>query len=105
MGKGIGLIYKHGSDYQKSYLINSIRTCVYSIIEKYQTSSVLCSQNTIQNDLNITNNDDIQSCETPIKNYSIPTTSTPKNHAQPIGAMQVHSFNSHTTVKFPPLVK
>ena len=104
MGKDIGHIYKH-SQYQlstpsikkrvfhlqlsqTSYYFKFKRTCVSSIIDKEKTDSVLCSQNTIHNDLNITNNDHIQSCETPRrKNYSIPTTSTPKHHEKSIGAM------------------
>ena len=54
-------------------------TCVYYIIDKEKTDSVLCSQNTTYNDLNTTNNYDIQSCETPRKqNDSIPTTYPPK---------------------------
>ena len=52
--------------------------------------TVVCIQNSIQNDLNITHNDEIQSCETQIKyNYIIPTPSTPNNHAQHIGDTSV----------------
>ena len=55
--------------------------------------SVLCSQNTTQNSLNTTNNDDIQSCETTRKqNYSITNTSTSNNQVHRIGAMSVHFF-------------
>ena len=58
---------------------------------------------TIHNDLNITNNDDIQSCKTPRKqSYSISTTLTPKHHMQHISAVSVRSFNVHTTEKLPP---
>ena len=83
MGKDIDGIYKHSqsqlstpsikkpvfpsSASQTSSSINSTRTCVSSIIDKDQTDSVLCSQNTIHNDLNITNNNELQSCETPGK--------------------------------------
>ena len=42
-------------------------TSVSSVSDKEQTDSVFCSQNTIHNDSNITNNDDIQSYETPRK--------------------------------------
>ena len=60
----------------------------------------MCSSNTIQNDLNITNNEKIKSCETQRKqNYSIPTTSTPNNHAQHISAMSVSLLSLHTTAK------
>ena len=75
MGKDIGRIYKHiqsqistlsvkepvflYSDSQKSSSIYSKRTCVSSIIYKQQTDSVFSSKNTIQNYLNITNNDKI----------------------------------------------
>ena len=91
---------------QTSSSIELTITCVSYITDKEQTDTVFCSQNTIQNDLNITNNDNINSCETPRKqNYSIPTTSTPKHHAQSIGAMPVRPFNLHTTVKLPPLGK
>ena len=91
MGKDIGRIYKHNqsqlstpsikapvissSASQTSSYIELSITSVSSIIYKKQTNSVLCSENSIQNNLNITNNDNIQSCETQIKqNYSIPTT-------------------------------
>ena len=63
---------------------------VSSVIDKEQTNSVLCSQNIIQNDLNIKNNDDIKCCETPRKkNYNIPTNSTSNQYAQRIGATSV----------------
>ena len=51
--------------------------------DKNQTNSILCSKNSIQNDLSITNNDDIQFCEKK-KNCRIPTTSTQNHHAQRI---------------------
>ena len=73
MGKAIGKIYKY-SQCQPSTMsirkpiISSLaaqtsssttitRTLVSSIIDKKESNSVLCSQNTIQNDLNITNNE------------------------------------------------
>ena len=81
-------------------------TSISYVIYKEQTNSVLCSQNTIQNDLNIKNNDDINSCETTRKqNYRIPTTSTPNHHEQRIDAMAVRLLNSHTTTKLPSLGK
>ena len=54
-------------DSQTSSSIKLTITSVYSGFDKEQTDSVLCSQSTIQNDLNITNNENIQSCETPRK--------------------------------------
>ena len=81
MGKDIGQIYKHSqyqlltaslkatvtssSEYRTSSTIKLTTTSVPSITDKHQNDSVLCSQNTAQNDATITNNDDIQSCETP----------------------------------------
>ena len=63
-------------------------------------------QNSIQNDLSITNNDDIQSFETQKKqNHSIPTTLNPNHHAQRIRAMSVILLNLHTTMKLTPAVK
>ena len=90
MGKGIGRIYKHSqsqlstlslktpvsSSYysQTSSSIELTTTYVTSVTDKHQNNYVLYSQNTIHNDATITNNDDIQSCETPIKqSYSNPT--------------------------------
>ena len=80
MGKDIGHIYKHSQSqistpsikapfisYSASQTSSSIEltiTSVSSVIYNKQTNCVFCSKNTIQNDLNITNNDDIQSCET-----------------------------------------
>ena len=61
---------------------------------KKQTNYVWCSQNNIQNDLDITNNDDIHSHETQKKqNDIIPTTSTPNHHAQRICAISVSLLN------------
>ena len=66
----------------------------------------MCYQNTIQNDARITNNDDIQSCETSRKqNYSIPTTSTPNHHAQYINTTSASILNLHTHTILPPVGK
>ena len=109
MGKDIDGIYKHSqsqlstpsikkpvfpySASQTSSSINSTRTCVSSIIDKDQTDSVLCSQNTTHNYLNITNNNNIHSCDTPgNQHYRIPTTSTPNCHTKRIGDMLVRLF-------------
>ena len=85
MGKDIGKIYKHSqsqlstlsikapvssySEPQTSSNIKLTTTSVPYIIDKHQNNSVLCSQNTTQNYATITNNDDIQSCETFLKKY------------------------------------
>ena len=63
MGKEIERIYKHGQ-YQISTLSFKAPVCsslasVPSVREKKQNNSVLGSKNFIQNDLCITNNDDI----------------------------------------------
>ena len=72
---------------------------------KKQTNSILCSQNTTQNDLRITNNDDMHSYETTIKNYSIPTTSNTNHHAQRIDESLVSLLNLNTTTKLPTVGK
>ena len=75
MGKDIGLIHKHSQSqlstpsvkaHVPSYLaaqtplsIELTTTSVPSVKDKKQTNSVFCSENSIQNDLRITNNDDI----------------------------------------------
>ena len=79
MGKDIERIYKHSqpqlstssikepvsssSETQTSSAIILTTTSVPSITDKNQNNYVLCSQNIIQNDATITNNDDIKSCE------------------------------------------
>ena len=121
MDREIGRIYKHGksqlsnlsikepifssSASQKSYSIKLTITSVSYVIYKEQTDSVLCSQNIIQNDLNITNNDSIHSCEIPRKKNRITTTLNPNHHEQRIGVMSMHSFNLHITAKLPPASK
>ena len=78
MGKDIGRIYKHSqsqistlsikapvslsSEPQTSFAIKITTTSVLSITDEHQNNYVLCSQNTMQNDATITNNEDIQSC-------------------------------------------
>ena len=80
MGKDIGRIYKQSQPQisnssiktpASSYLetqtspdIILTTTYIPSITDKHQNNSVLCSQNTTQNDATITNNDNIQSRET-----------------------------------------
>ena len=80
MGKYIGRNYKHGqskistlslktpdsssSEPQTSSAIELTTTSVPSVTDKNQHNSVFNSQNTIQNNSTITNNDDIKSCET-----------------------------------------
>ena len=121
MVKYIGQIDKHsrsqistlslktlvGSSYepQKSSAIELTTTYVPFVTDKHQKKSVLYSQNTIQNDTTITNNDDIQSCETPKKNYSIPTISTPDHHSQRIDTTSLSILNLHTPMILPPVGK
>ena len=85
MGKDIGQIYKHSqcqlstssfkapvssySEPQTSSAIELTTTSVPSATDKHQNNHVLYSQNTTHNDATITNNDNINSCETP--NYII----------------------------------
>ena len=102
VGKEIGRIHKHGQYQlstlsikspvllslaaQKSSYIELTITSVPSVRDKKQINSDFCSKNYIQNDLSITNNDNMQSCETQGKqNCIIPTTSTP-NHREQIFA-------------------
>ena len=81
MGKDIVRIYKYNqlqlstsslkatvssySEPQKFYAIKLTTTSVISARDKHKNNSVSYSQNTIQNDATITNNDNIHSCETP----------------------------------------
>ena len=80
MGKDIGRIYKYSqsqlstssikapvsssSEPQTFSAVKLTTTSVPSITDKHQNNSVLYSQNATQNYAKITNNDDIQSCET-----------------------------------------
>ena len=68
---------------------------------KHQNNFVLYSQNIIQNDATITNNDDIQSCETAKKYYSIPTISTTNHHSQRIATTSPSVLNLHTLTILP----
>ena len=122
MGKDIGRIYKHSqyqlstsslkapvsssSEPQTSSAIELTTTSVPSATDKHQNNYVLYSQNTIQNDATITNNDDIQSCETAKKqNYSIPTISTPNHHSQRIASTSSSRLNFNTPTILPPVGK
>ena len=81
-------------------------TSVPSDIDKKQTNSVLCYQNSIHNGLSITNNDNLQSCGTQKKqNHSIQTTSNHKYHAQHISTKSVKLVNLHTNTKLSPVGK
>ena len=80
MEKDIGKFYKYSqsqhsilslktplsssSDPQTSSAIELTTTSVPSTTDKHQNNYVFYSQNTIQNDATIRNNDNIQSCET-----------------------------------------
>ena len=68
--------------------------------------SVFYSQNPIQNDATCTNNDDIQSCETPkSQNYSISTISTPNHHPQHITSTSSSTLNFNTPTILPQVGK
>ena len=80
MDKDIGRIYKHSQSplsallfkapvcsylaSQKASFIELTTTSVPSVREKNQNNYVLCSKNSIHNDISIINNNDIKSCET-----------------------------------------
>ena len=117
MSKYIGRIYKHSQSQLSTFLfktpvrsssepqtLSSIElttTYVPSVRGKKKKKSVLCSKNSIHNDVSITNNNDIQSCESERKNCSIPTNSTPNHHAQHIANTSSSVLNLHTTMGFP----
>ena len=122
MGKDIGRIYKHSqsqfstlsikapvisySDPQIFSAIKLATTSVPSITEKHQKKSVLCSQNTTHNDATITNNDDIQSCETQKRYFfNITTISTPNHHQQRIYSTSSSTLTSNTPKILPPVGK
>ena len=117
MGKDIGWIHKHGqsqlstpsikapvlyySASQTSSSIESIITYVPSVIDQKQTNSLLCSKNSIHNDLRISK---IMLTYSPVKtqikqDYIIPNTSTTNHHAQRIVATSINLLNLHTTTK------
>ena len=80
MSKYNGQIYKHSQSQLSTSSLKALvhsylasltsssseitTTSVPSVRDKKQNNSVLCAQNTIQNDVIITNNDNIQYCET-----------------------------------------
>ena len=120
MVKYLGIIYKHGQ-YQLSTLsfkapvcsslasqilsyIKLVTTSVPYVIDKKQNNSVLGSKNSIQNNLIITNNDDMHYCET-AKKISIPITSTPNHHAKIIATISASMLNLHKTMILPPVGK
>ena len=99
MGKEIVPIYKQSQsqlstsslkaivslspEYQTYSYIYLTKTPFPSATNKHQNNSILYSQNNIYNDSTITNNVDIQFCETQKKqNYNIPTISTPNHHSK-----------------------
>ena len=75
------------------------------VTDKNQNNCVLYSQNTIQNDATITNNDNIQSCETAKKNYIIPIISTPNHHTQRISTTSSSILNLNMPTILPPVGK
>ena len=122
MGKVIGRIYKYSesqlstlslkasvsssSDPKTSRAIELTTTSIPSVRDKNQNNYVLYSQNTIQNDASITNNDVIQSYETERKqNHSIPTISTPNHYTQCIATTSTSILNLNTPTILPPVGK
>ena len=65
------------------------------------------SQNTIRNDATITNNENIQSCETPKinKNYNIPTISIPNHHSKHIASTSSSKLSFNKPTILPPVGK
>ena len=62
----------------------------------------MCSQNTIYNDATITNNEKIQSCETPKKQiFNISTVSTHNHHSQRIASTYSRRLTSNTIIILP----
>ena len=87
---------------QTSSYIESTSTSVPSITVEKQTNSVLCSENSTQNNSSIRNNDNIKSCETRrTKIYIIPTTSTTNHYTQRIFYKSVNLLSIYTTTKLP----
>ena len=78
---------------------------VPSVRDKNKNNYFLYSQNNIQNDSSITNNDDIQSRETAKKSYSIPTISTPNHHSQRMSTTSSSILNFNTPTILPPVDK
>ena len=114
MGKDIGRIHKHSqsqlsassikapvissSESQTSSGIKLTTIYVPSITDKHQNNPVLCFQHTIQNDTTITNNDDIQSCETAKNIFNIPTISTHNYHSKRISSIYSSTLTSNTSM-------
>ena len=72
---------------------------------KNQNNYIFYSQNTIQIDASIKNNDNIQSCETARNNYIIPTISKPYHHTQRIATTSSSILNLNTPKILPPVGK
>ena len=82
------------------------KTSVPSVREKNQNNSVFYSQNTIQNDASITNNDNIQYFDTARKeNYSIQTISTPNHYTKIVATTSSSILNIYTPKILPPVSK
>ena len=121
MGKDIVQIYKY-NQYQHS--TTSIKTPVISFSDSQTSSSIELTITSVPYGidknkpilfyvpkilsrmiLSITNNDDIQSCVTQRKNYSITTTSTPNYYAHHIASTPTNLVNFHATKTLPPVGK
>ena len=94
------------SDPQTSSAIELTTTSIPFVRDKNQNNYVLYSQNTIQNDATIPDNDKIQSCDTARKqNYIIPNISTPNHHTQRISNKSSSILNLNTPTILPPVGK
>ena len=121
VGKDMGKFYKYNqsqlstsylkatvsssSDSQTLSATKSTITSVPSATDKNKNNSVFYSQNTIQNDGSITNNDDIHYFKKQEKNYRIPTTSTPNHCTQLFVTTSAIILNVHTPTILPPVGK
>ena len=94
------------SDPQISSAVELTTTSFSYVLDKNQNNYVLYSQNSIHNDATITNNEEIQSCEThKKKNYSIQTISTHNHHTQGIATTSSGILNLNTPTILPQVGK
>ena len=121
VGKDMGKFYKYNqsqlstsylkapvsssSDSQTLSATKSTITSVPSATDKNKNNSIFYSQNTIQNDGSITNNDDIHYFKKQENNYRIPTTSTPNHCTQLFVTTSAIILNVHTPTILPPVGK
>ena len=100
----IKALISSSSEPQTFSAIKLTTTSVPSIRDKHQNNYVLCSQNTTKNDATISNNDDIQYCETQ-KIINITTIPTTNHHSQRISSKPSSTLTSNTPTILPPVGK